>query len=88
VLRDSVDPTHLKIITLPEAMSWPFGRDVGQTLFVRPSQQHLLDRVLWRYENIRQKSGPIRDVNGCIIKGTPGIGKLSTVHHYLSDSPL
>jgi len=49
-LQNSSSP-HLKIVKLPEGLKWPIGINVFNTLFVRPSQQKTVDRILKTYKN-------------------------------------
>lgn len=75
-LQDSSSP-HLQTIELPEEMWWPFGDGIKNILFVRPSQQDTLNRIMDTYkehlseQNPKRGSGP----TGFIVKGTPGIGE-------------
>ena len=67
---------HLHTIVLPSNLKWPFGSDVGNVLFVRPSQQPILDLVMERFKKEGLPEGRKQfDHPGFILKGTVGIGK-------------
>jgi len=80
LLENSCQPKLLRTITLPEGLVWPFGREVGRTLFIRPSQKRVEKEVLAQYSTARKRTwqpGTGYEPHGCIIKGTSGIGKLT-----------
>jgi len=65
---------------LPEKhnLEWPFGDSFSKVLFVRPSQQPILDRIIERFkkEGLSEgRTGKRFDHPGFILKGTVGIGK-------------
>ena len=67
---------HLHTIVLPPNLYWPFGSDVDNVLFVRPSQQPILDLIIARFKKEGLSEGQkLFDNPGFIVKGTPGIGK-------------
>jgi len=75
---------HIHTITLPLHLKWPFGDKVGNVLFVRPSQQPIVDVIMDRYKKAMITGKQLFvDHLGFIVKGTPGIGKshMQTCYH-------
>ena len=75
-------PESLSTITLPNGHHWPFGMGVGQTLFVRSSQQNIPPQIMAEYNKFTSLASSkstswylSRMAHGYIIKGTPGIGR-------------
>ena len=68
---------HIHTIVLPEELNlrWPFGAEVRNLLFVRPSQQPTLDVIMDKFKEELVTGRRKYDHHGFIVKGTRGIGK-------------
>ena len=69
---------HIHTIVLPQELNlkWPFGDNVGNLLFVRPSQQWALHCIMKRFIDMMIEGNQLFiDHPGFIVKGSPGIGK-------------
>jgi len=91
-----VNPSLLRVIQLPQNLRWPVGLYVNSTLFVRPSQDEVIEKVFNQYlqrlnpDFVLDRESGYRPVTGSsrfgfadLILGPPGIGKSALLNYFI-----